>query len=123
MLSFSNVTSGGFTWNDGYGESGVVQQTYNNDAGNGHLLYRNNALYEIYTDRYIMHTDKSCTFVATAPLATWVIPHNLRSSTVVLAMKDDGTVIFPTKVLETSRDVCTLTFTVPITGRACVRPT
>jgi hypothetical protein len=123
MLSFSNVTSGGFTWDDGYGESGIVQQTYNNSTGNGHLLYRNNALYEIYTDHYIMHTDKSCIFVALSPLDTWVIPHNLHSSTVALAMKEDGTVVFPTKVIETSRDITTLTFSVPIIGRACVRPT
>ena len=123
MLTFSQVTSNGFTWSDEYGNTGSVVQAYNTANSDGHLFYRNNALYEIYTDHYLMHTDKSCTFLTLSPLDTWVIPHNLHSSTVVLAMKSDGTVVFPTKVIETTRDTSTLTFTVPIMGRACVRPT
>ena len=123
MLTFSQISSSGFTWTDEVGNSGNVVQGYNNETGDGHLFYKNNALYEIFTDRYTISTDKSCVFVATQPLAEWSIKHNLHSSTVVLAMRPDGTVVYPTKVIESSFNETKVVFSTPITGRANVRPT
>lgn len=123
MLTFSQVSSSGFTFTDERGNSDSVSQSYNNKTGDAHLFYKNNTLYEIATDRVLQHTDKSCTFIATQPLAAWVINHELNSSTVVLATLPNGTVVYPTKVIETTFNTTTIVFSTPILGRATVRPT
>lgn len=123
MLSFTQVSSTGFTWHDGIGNSVVVVSNYNNETNDGHLLYKNNALYEIFVNRYTIKSDKSCNFVATQPLQEWIIKHNLNRSTVVLTMLPDGRVVYPTKVIETSFNETKIIFTIPILGSANVRPT
>jgi hypothetical protein len=125
MLSFSNITSTGFTATDPMGNSFDVTTTaYDDPTLHTHSLVYGAEVYRFSTDFVTFNVNKMVQHHQNTPATTWTIIHNIGDvvvATPVITSSGELQYVLPLAVTVIDSNTLELTFSSPTSGIVQVR--